>query len=145
MSVVEGEYFCYCHGPVCLSGLEREYGIGFKTFSSAEPPPLLYKVLRTGETDSAVVVTTEGELARKKSWLVLLEDDQHRLPASNALWLTRQDVIDEAGPDYERAILEAQEGLTLKVMRELNAEVELERKSPAKVAAEYLRSIGFSA
>lgn len=143
MSVVEGEYFCYCHGRACLGGLERAYGIVFEVFSTAEPPPVLYKTLRTGAADAAVVTATEGRLARKKNWLVLLEDDRHRMPAANALWVTSQDVIDEAGPNYERAILAAQKSLTLKIMRELNAAVELEGKPPAKVAAEYLKSIHF--
>jgi osmoprotectant transport system substrate-binding protein len=140
MSVVEGEYFCYCHGPVCLESLEREYGIAFEAFSVAEPQRRLYKTLRKGEADAAVVLTSEGRLARSR-WFVLLEDDQHRLPASNALWLTSQKVIDEAGPDYERAIIAAQKGLTLDVMRELNAGIELEGKTPGEVAAKYLESI----
>lgn len=141
MSVVEGEYFCYCHGPVCLDSLEREYGIAFEAFSVAEPQRRLYKALGKGEADAAVVLTSEGRLAGRNTRFVLLEDDQHRLPASNALWLTSQKVIDEAGPDYERAILAAQKGLTLDVMRELNAAIELEGKTPGEVAAEYLESI----
>jgi osmoprotectant transport system substrate-binding protein len=141
MGVVDGEYFCYCHGPVCLDSLEREYGIVFKAFSVAEPQRRLYKALGEGETDAAVVLTTEGRLARRHTRFALLEDDHHRLPASNALWLTSQKVIDEAGPDYETAILAAQKGLTLEVMRELNAAIELEGKTPGEVAAEYLESI----
>jgi glycine betaine/choline ABC-type transport system substrate-binding protein len=144
MGVVSGEYYCYCHGRECLGSLEREYGIVFKGFNLAEPPPRLYEALRGGETDAAMVLSTAGELARKKPWLVLLEDDEHRLPAANALWLTSQDVIDEAGPDYEKAILGVQKGLTVEVMRELDAAVELEGKPPAKVAAEYLKSIGYA-
>lgn len=140
MSVAGGEYFCYCHGRACLAGLESNYGIVFEGFSLAEPPPLLYKTLRTGETDAAVVVTTEGQLDRGKNWLVLLEDEEHRLPAANALWLTSQDVIDEAGPDYEKAILAAQKGLNLKVIRELRAAVELDGKTPVEVAAEYVKT-----
>jgi osmoprotectant transport system permease protein len=136
----------YCHGAfVCLFGLEHNYGIAFGAFEglySPAVPPRAYGALRTGKADAAIVITTEGRLTREKD-LVVLEDDQHRLPASNAFWLTRQDVIDEAGPDYEKAILAAQRGLTLKVMRELDAAVELEGKAPTKVAAEYLKSIGY--
>ncbi len=144
MLVMERELYCHGRGN-CLGGLERNYGIVFEGFlgiSLLEPSSALYKALRAGETDAAVLITTDGQLARKKNWLVLLEDDEHRLPASNAFWLTRQDVIDEAGPGYEKAILAAQKGLTLQVMRELDAAVELEGKPPAAVAAEYLRSIG---
>ncbi len=140
-SAVEGEYFCYCYGVECLSSLERSYGVGFEAASRVKPPQRLYRELRVGKADAAIVVITEGRLAHKKNWLVLLEDDQHRLPAANAFWLTSQDVIDEAGPDYEKAIVGAQKGLTLKVMRELDAKVELEGKPPTKVAAEYVASL----
>jgi osmoprotectant transport system substrate-binding protein len=136
----------YCHGPfACLFVLERNYGIafgGFEGLYSPAVPPRVYRALRAGKADAAIVITTEGRLAREKG-LVVLEDDQHRLPASNAFWLTRQDVIDEAGPDYERAILRAQKGLTLGEMRKLDGEIELEGKRPGEVAAGYLRSIHF--
>lgn len=142
MGAIEREL--YCHGPGhCLNVLKRRYGVVFKSFFGIflrEPSALLYKALKTGEADAAILVTTEGELARGKGWLALLEDDEHRLPAANAFWMTSKKVIDEAGPDYERAILAAQKGLTLKVMRKLDAEVELEGKSPSEVAARYLRS-----
>jgi glycine betaine/choline ABC-type transport system substrate-binding protein len=146
MTVIEREL--YCRGRAkCLGGLEGKYGIVFESFSaisSFEPSALLYKALRTGEEDAAVLIASEGELARGKDWLVLLEDDKQRLPAANAFWMTSQDAIDEAGPDYEKAILTAQKGLTLKVIRELNAAVELDGKPPGKVAAEYLDSIGYA-
>lgn len=137
---VEGEYYCSARAD-CLGGLDRKYGIVFGAFTANEPPARLYKALRRDDTDAVMLVTTEGRLARKRDWLVLLEDNEHRLPAANAFWLTREEVIDEAGPDYEKAILEAQKGLTLEVMRELNAKVELDGEPPAKVAAAYLKSI----
>jgi glycine betaine/choline ABC-type transport system substrate-binding protein len=143
MSVIEREL--YCHGRAkCLGGLESGYGIVFGAFIGrylGEPSSRLYKALRDGEADAVVLTTTDGGLARGKDWLVLFEDDEDRLPAANALWVTRKDVIDEAGPKYERAIVAAQKGLTLKVMRRLNAEVELDGKRPGDVAASYLRSI----
>jgi osmoprotectant transport system substrate-binding protein len=133
----------YCHGPAfCLAGLEESYGIVFETFSGislGKPSMVLYKALREGKADAVMLVTTDGELARRKDWLTLLEDDRNRLPAANAFWMTSEDVVDEAGPDYERAILAAQRSLTLKAIRELDAEVELEGKPPREVAAEYLK------
>jgi osmoprotectant transport system substrate-binding protein len=140
MSVMAREVYCY--GRVrCVGGFENGYGVvfgGYSGISLREPPSVLYKALRSGEEDSVVVVNTEGRLARRPGWLVVLEDDRDRMPAANALWLTNQDVVDEAGPDYERAILAAQKGLTVQVMRRLNAEVEQEGKPPGEVAAEYL-------
>jgi glycine betaine/choline ABC-type transport system substrate-binding protein len=142
MSVGEGVYFCYCYGRECLASLEHDYGIAFGGYSTVQPQPRLYAALRKGETDAAVVPSSDGRLAHENPWLVVLEDKQHQTPASNAIWITSQEVLDEAGPDYERAILAAQKDLTLQVIRRLNAEVELEGKRPAEVAADYLDSIG---
>ncbi len=140
MNAAGGEYFCYCHGRACLSGLEQA-GVVFEGFSLMEPAARLRRELRKGGTDAAVFFATDGRLAREADWLVLLEDTEHRLPAANAFWLTTQEVIDEAGPDYEKAILEAQKGLTLEIMRGLDAKVELEDMEPAEVAAQYLSQV----
>lgn len=126
----------------CLVGLESLYGISFESFSVIERA-LRYKVLETGEADALILLTTEGRLAGPKSKFVILEDDKRWLPAGNALWVTTKDVVDEAGPDYEKTIVSAQKGLTLKVMQELDAKVKLEGRPPAKVAAEYLKSIRY--
>jgi osmoprotectant transport system substrate-binding protein len=125
----------------CLGGLERFYGIAFELFLSTEPVSR-YKVLETGAADASILLSTEGRLAGRRSEFVILEDDKHRLPAGNAFWVTTPEVVDEAGPDYEKAIVGAQTGLTLKVMQELDAKVKLEKEPVAKVAAEYLKSIG---
>jgi glycine betaine/choline ABC-type transport system substrate-binding protein len=60
------------------------------------------------------------------------------------IWVTTPEVVEEAGPDYEETIVQVQEGLTLKVMQELDARVELEKEPAAKVAAEYLESAGYT-
>jgi glycine betaine/choline ABC-type transport system substrate-binding protein len=126
----------------CLPGLERFYGIFFESFSSIEPTQR-YEVLENGEADASMLLSTEGRLAGKNSKFAILEDDKHRLPAGNVIWVTKADVAEEAGPRYEKAIVAAQKGLTLKVMQALDAKVKLDKQSPAKVAAEYLKSIGY--
>lgn len=126
----------------CLAGLERFYRISFESFSGIEPG-LRYKVLEDGEADASMLLSTEGRLAGKKGRFVILEDDKHRLPAGNVFWVTTAALAEEAGPRYEQAIVAAQKGLTLKVMQELDAKVNLDKQPPAKVAAEYLKSIGY--
>jgi glycine betaine/choline ABC-type transport system substrate-binding protein len=126
----------------CLPGFQRFYGISFESFTAIEPV-LRYKVLETGEADASIVLSTEGRLAGKNSKFVILEDDKHRLPAGHVFWLTTTDLAEELGPRYEKTIVTAQKGLTLEVMQELNATVKLKKQPPAKVAAEYLKSIGY--
>jgi osmoprotectant transport system substrate-binding protein len=137
-----GDSYCE-HRADCFGGLANRYGITFETYSRVEPP-LRYEVLEDGKTDASMLFTTDGRLVGKKSKFVVLEDDKHLLPAANTLWVTSKAVADEAGPDYEKAILDIQKGLTLKVMRQLDAKVELEKVPAAKVADEYLKSIHFT-
>jgi osmoprotectant transport system substrate-binding protein len=146
----------YCHtSPECLGGIESHYGTAFESVSYEDgrssplwwvrpDPNWRYQVLEDGESDASMLYTTDGRLAAEKAKFVALEDDRHVFPAGNVVWVTSSDVVDEAGPDYEKTIVRAQKGLTLEVMRKLNAEVELEGKSATKVAAAYLKSIGFS-
>jgi glycine betaine/choline ABC-type transport system substrate-binding protein len=125
----------------CLAGLERLYGISFKSYTGIEPTQR-YKVLEDGEADASILLNTEGRLAGKRSRFVILEDDKHLLPAGNVFWLTKTAAVEEAGPRYERAIVAAQRGLTLKTMQKLDAAVKLGGRPPARVAAGYLKSLG---
>lgn len=138
MTIMAGDFCRFLTD--CLVGLERFYGISFGSFSGIEPGRR-YQVLESGEADASMLLSTEGRLASGKSRFVILEDDKRKMPAGNAFWLTKTEVAEEAGPAYERAIVDAQKGLTLKVMQRLDAEVNLEGKSPAGVAREYLRSL----
>jgi osmoprotectant transport system substrate-binding protein len=144
----------YCHVSLdCLGGIEWHYDTAFEVVSyerggaadlawTRPEPAYLYEVLEDGEVDASMVFNTDGRLAEKEKFVVL-EDDKHAFPAGNVVWVTSQQVAEEAGPDYEKAIVEAQEGLTVGVMRELNARMELGGEAPAEVAAEYLKSIDY--
>lgn len=146
----------YCHvSQECLGGIELYYhtafeAVSYEDASSAElrwfrpEPNFLYQVLENGASDASMLFTTDGRLAAEKGKFVVLEDDKHAFPAGNVVWVTSPAVVDEAGPDYEKAIVRAQKGLTLETMRDLNAEVELEKKPATKVAAEYLKSIDYA-
>jgi glycine betaine/choline ABC-type transport system substrate-binding protein len=134
-----------CHFKFdCLAGIERYYDIYFKgihyTYTQRDVDRR-YEVLENGEFDAVILNSTEGRLHRDKDKFVLLEDDKQAFPAGNAIFVTSPKVIEKAGPELREAIVDAQEGLTLPVMRELNAEVELEGKDPAEVAASYLKRV----
>lgn len=129
-----------CHESVnCVEGLERLYGLPFAGFiyrTWEEPEP--FEALRTEFTDLAMVPNTDGRLAAEKDTFVSLEEDEHLFPAGNAIFVTTPQLVKEAGPDLEEAIVEAQKDLTLTTMQELDAQVEIEELDPADVAAEYL-------
>ena len=126
----------------CLAGLEKYYGLKFKEFKPVDIE-LRYSVLEKGQADLSILFTTDPELASKKEEFVILEDDKHVFPAGNVIFVTSKKVAEEAGPDYQKTIEDVQSGLTLKVMQELDARVELERQSPKEAAAAYLESAGY--
>ena len=127
----------------CLAGLEKYYGLKFKSFTPVDIG-LRYKVLETGQADLSILFTTDAQLSAEKDKFVILEDDKHVFPAGNVIFVSKQSTAEKAGPDYEKTIVQVQEGLTLPVMQELDARVELEKQSPAKAAAAYLSEAGYT-
>jgi glycine betaine/choline ABC-type transport system substrate-binding protein len=125
----------------CLKGLEDNYGLSFDKFTPVDIE-LRYEVLDKGDADLSILFTTDGQLAESDEYTIL-EDDQGLLPAGNVLFVTTQDAVDEAGPDYQETIEKVQESLTLEVMQELNARVSLDREKPEDVAADYLQEAGY--
>jgi osmoprotectant transport system substrate-binding protein len=126
----------------CLAGLEKLYGLKFKEFKPVDIS-LRYTVLEKGQADLSILFTTDPQLAAEKEKFVILEDDKHVFPAGNILFVTKKSVAEEAGPDYEKTILNVQKGLTLPVVQELDARVELEKQTPKEAAAAYLEAAGY--
>jgi len=127
----------------CLAGLEKLYGLKFKSFTPVDIG-LRYTVLEKGQADLSILFTTDPQLAAESDKFVILEDNKEVFPAGNVLFVTTDKVAEEAGPDYEATIVSVQEGLTLPVVQELDARVELEKKSAKQVAGEYLEEAGYT-
>jgi osmoprotectant transport system substrate-binding protein len=127
----------------CLAGLEKYYGLKFKKFTPVDIG-LRYTVLEKDQADLSILFTTDAQLSAEKDKFVILEDDKEVFPAGNVIFVTKPSVAQKAGPDYEKTIVEVQKGLTLPVMQELDARVELEKQSPAKAAASYLKEAGYT-
>jgi osmoprotectant transport system substrate-binding protein len=127
----------------CLAGLEKYYGLKFKSFKPVDIG-LRYTVLEKGQADLSILFTTDPQLSAEKDKFVILEDDKEVFPAGNVIFVTKKSVADKAGPDYEKTIVQVQEGLTLPVMQELDARVELEKQTPKEAAAAYLKSAGYT-
>jgi len=118
--------------PDCLVGLEQDYGLKFKK----------YEVLDKGQADLSIIFTTDAQLSTRKD-VVTLEDDKHAFPPGNVTFVARKATVDKAGSDMQKTIELVQQGLTEKVMRELNARVDVDRETPRQAAREYLRESGY--
>jgi osmoprotectant transport system substrate-binding protein len=125
----------------CLLGLEEVYGLKLRKRFTPVDPALRHEVLERGQADLSIVYTTDPQIERND--LVLLEDDRGMFPPYNSTFLVKQSFLEEAGPDFAATIELVNEGLTAQAMQELNARVDLDKKTPAEVAAEYLRESGY--
>jgi osmoprotectant transport system substrate-binding protein len=126
----------------CLVGLEDGYGLQFREFTPVDIEQR-YPVLDSGQADLSILFTTDPQLSSQADKYVILEDDQGVFPAGNPIFVASQAVVDEAGPDFQATIEQVQQGLTLEVMQELNARVDLDKEEPEAVAAEYLQEEGY--
>jgi glycine betaine/choline ABC-type transport system substrate-binding protein len=125
----------------CLLGLERNYGLEFERFAPVDID-LRYRVLDRGDADLSILFTTDARLFVSDDYAIL-EDDRDVLPAGNVLFVARRQTAEEAGPDFADTVKRVQENLTLEVMQELNARVDVDREKPGDAAARYLEEFGY--
>jgi osmoprotectant transport system substrate-binding protein len=125
----------------CLLGLEQVYGLKFKKFVPVDIA-LRHEVLTKGQADVSIVFTTDPQI--KREGFVLLDDDKGMFPPYNSTLVVRNDVLAKAGPDFDKVVADVSKGLTDEVMQELNARVDLDKKTPEAVAGEYLKEAGFT-
>jgi glycine betaine/choline ABC-type transport system substrate-binding protein len=126
----------------CLLGLQEHYGLEFGKFTPVDIG-LRYEVLDKGDADLSILFTTDAQLFTDPDTYTILEDDQGVLPAGNVLFVASQETVDEAGPDFGATVEKVQEGLSLEVMQELNARVDIDKEDPEDVAAAYLQESGY--
>jgi glycine betaine/choline ABC-type transport system substrate-binding protein len=126
----------------CLVGLQDVYGLQFKSFNPVDIG-LRYTVLDKGQADASIVFTSDAQLSANPDKYVLLQDDKGIFPSGNVIWVTDQSTVQKAGPDYMKTIVDVQKGLTLPVIRELNARVDIDKQEPAAVATQYLKEDGY--
>ena len=120
----------------CLLGLQEVYGLKFKKFTPVDIDQR-HEVLKSGDADLSIVFTTDPQIQRNGE--VLLEDDKGMFPPYNSTFLVKQETLDAAGPDLQKAVEAVNEQLTDEVMQELNARIDLDKETPEQAAADYLQ------
>ena len=120
----------------CLLGLQKVYGLDFKKFVPVAVD-LRHEVLTSGKADLSIVFTTDPQIQREG--FVLLDDDKQMFPPYNVTFVVDEGIADSG---IEDVVAQVQEGLTDEVMSELNARVDLDKKTPKEVATEYLQESG---
>jgi glycine betaine/choline ABC-type transport system substrate-binding protein len=127
----------------CLAGLEKYYGLtGLRDNFTPADIGLRYDVLDKGDADLSIIFTTDAQLFTSDKY-VTLTDDKHVLPAGNVIFIASQQAADEAGPDFASTIENVQGNLSLEVMQELNARVDIDKEKPEEAAQQYLKQFGY--
>ena len=119
-----------------LPGLQKYYG-GF-TFKSVRTFDigLQYQALAHGDADVATAFTTAAQIAANN--LVVLEDDRHFWPPYNIVPVVRLDSLLVKGHSIAPILDRIAGVLTDTALRRLNVEVDINKRDPADVAAEFI-------
>jgi osmoprotectant transport system substrate-binding protein len=125
----------------CLPGLQRAYGLRFKTFIPLDAGgPLTLQALEAGNVGVALLFTTDPGIPARH--LVVLADDRGLQPAENITPLVRKDVIVRYGPNLVALLNGISALLDTGTLRALDAQVELDGHGPRSVAKAWLRAHG---
>ena len=127
--------------PTGLPALEQAYG-----FVPAAVKPLeigdQYQALDQGTVQAADVNTTDGQLTTGN--YVLLKDPLRVLGWGNVVPVVSAQVLQAEGPAFAATINRVSSLLTLQVIRQLNAAVDVYNEDPAAVAQQFLAADGLA-
>ena len=108
--------------PFCLPGLQKTYGIKFKSFKTLDTDgPLTRAALKSGDIQVGLVFSSDADL--DSLGLVVLEDDKHLQNADNVTPIIRKDKLTD---DIQNILNAVSAKLTTKDLVGLNAQVELQ-------------------
>jgi osmoprotectant transport system substrate-binding protein len=125
--------------PSGLPAIEQAYGFLPASVRSLNIG-VQYQALSAGTVQAAYVSTTDGELSSPA--YTLLGDPRHVFGFGNVVPVATDAVIAAEGPAFASTINGVDALLTASVMRQLNAEVDLDYETPEKVARDFLQDNG---
>jgi osmoprotectant transport system substrate-binding protein len=124
--------------PLCLPGLEQEYGLRFASFVPFDSRAATAESLLAGQIDVGMLETVDAYLADGR--LRLLADDAGLQPPENVVPVLRAQVLVENGRRLRDALDALSATLTTDALMQLHREVILEGRAMNDVAAEWVRT-----
>ena len=118
----------------CWLGLEKHYNLSFRDIIPIDGSPR-YVALTNQESDVVDAYSTDGLI--QKYDLVVLEDDQNFFLPYQAVPVTNNRLIQEF-PEVEPLLEELSHYLNDEVIRNLNYQVDENKKTPSEVAKNFL-------
>ncbi|MFE6288157.1 ABC transporter substrate-binding protein [Streptomyces sp. NPDC057877] len=121
-----------------LLGLEKEYGLKFKSFKALDAGgPLTQAALTKNTVQAADIFTTDPTITKEK--FVVLQDPKNLFGFANVTPLVHKSDLSQEGIDTLNAVSAK---LDTKTLLDLDSQVQLENKDPLDVAKEWLNSVG---
>jgi len=121
--------------PFCQPGLEKTYGIHFKSFKALDTDgPLTRAALANNTIQVGLVFSSDSDL--NKLGLVVLQDDKHLENADNVVPIIRTKV---ATDEVKSFLNKVSSNLTTDQLVTLNGQVELQHQDADAVARAYLQ------
>jgi osmoprotectant transport system substrate-binding protein len=121
-----------------LVGMRKEYGIDNAKFRQLALG-LQYGALDKGDVDTANVFSTDAQLASGK--YTVLEDPKGIFGFQQVNFVINKDKYDQlGGADFAAVIESVNKLLTNDAMQTMNAAVDLDKKEPKAVAAQFLQA-----
>ncbi|MGX1133991.1 osmoprotectant transport system substrate-binding protein [Streptomyces glaucescens] len=121
-----------------LVGLEKEYGLKFKSFKALDAGgPLTQAALTKNTVQAADIFTTDPTITKEK--FVVLQDPKNLFGFANVTPLVHKSGLSQEGVDTLNAVSAK---LDTKTLLDLDSQVQLENKDPLDVAKAWLKSVG---
>nr|WP_197972387.1 MULTISPECIES: ABC transporter substrate-binding protein [Streptomyces] len=121
-----------------LVGLEKEYGLKFKSFKALDAGgPLTQAALTKNTVQAADIFTTDPTITKEK--FVVLQDPKNLFGFANVTPLVYKSGLPQEGVDALNAVSAK---LDTKTLLDLDTQVQLENKDPLDVAKAWLQSVG---
>ncbi|HWN10987.1 MAG TPA: glycine betaine ABC transporter substrate-binding protein [Pyrinomonadaceae bacterium] len=121
-------------------GFSKAYGLKFAGQPREMNLSLTYIALSTGQVDLIAGNSTEGRIAALD--LVQLEDDRRYFPPYEAVYLVRPTAL-TAVPTLAEVLKKLAGAISTDEMRQLNYEVDANKRGQAEVVREWIKSKGF--
>ena len=124
----------------CIPGLQKVYGITFKSFKTLDADgPLTYQALTTGGVDVGEVFSTDAQVLAHN--LVVLRDDKHLQAADNIVPVL---ATAKATSGVEKVLNKVSSAITTGILLQLNKSVGVDHQDPQAVADNWLKSKGLN-
>ena len=132
-----GAEFDFFERSDAFPGLKKVYPFQFKKLEEMDIN-LRYKAFEEGKINAVDVFTTDAQI--KNLNLKVLKDDKNYFPNYEAGIVIRQEIL-KRYPEIGKLLSKLNGKISTEKMQELNYQVEIEQKSPAEVAADFLKNL----